>query len=242
MIFKIESKSNSKIKEILKLTKPSYSKEKGLYIAEGFHLLEMALESGLVDSVYSTKEIKSIGPLVPQYIINEEIMGKISQQNTSQGVLFLVKSLPTKEVTSNKVLYLDDVSDPGNLGTIFRTALAFGYSDIILSKNSCYKYNPKVVQASQGSIFKLNIVEEDNYYLPRLKNLGFKVVVTYLRDSIDIKDTPKLDKFILVLGNEARGVSDEVMSFADYKVRIDIENIESLNVAIAGAISMYLLK
>lgn len=238
MIYKIESKTNQKIKDIVKLAKASEQKAKGSFIAEGYHLLEMALEANLVDSVFTTKKL-NIDPLIPQYLVSEEVMEKISLLNTSQGVLTLVKFPKTNQVSGDKVLYLDDVSDPGNLGTIFRTALAFGYKDIILSKNACYKYNPKVVQASQGAIFKLNIVEDDGYYLPRLKNLGYQVVVTYLRDSVPLKEIGKVNKHLLVLGNEAHGVSDEVLDFADLKVRIEIEDIESLNVAIAGAIMMY---
>lgn len=242
MIIKITSKANSKIKEVVKYQKPSYQKENGLFLAEGYHLLEMAKENNLIDSVFTLKEIKGLDPLIPQYIVDEEILEKISLLTSPQGVISLVKIKETKEVTSNKVLYLDDISDPGNLGTILRSALAFGYTDVILSKNSCFAYNPKVVQASQGAIFKLNILFEDNYFLPRLSNLGYQVVATYLKDAINIKETPKLDKFVLVLGNESRGVSDEVLSFADFKVKIDIKDIESLNVAIAGAIAMYELK
>ncbi len=242
MIIKITSKANSKIKEVVKLAKPSYQKEQGLFIAEGYHLFEMAKESGLIDSVFTTKEVKGLDPLIPQYIIDEEILSKISSLTTPQGIVTLVKLPKTKEILNNKVLYLDDISDPGNMGTILRTALAFSYTDIVVSKKSVYVYSPKVVQASQGAIFKLNILIEDGYYLPRLKTLGYDVVVTYLRNAIDIKETPKLDKFVLVLGNEAKGVSDDVLSFATYKVKIDIDNIESLNVAIAGAIAMYSLK
>lgn len=165
-------------------------------------------------------------------------MEKISLFNTSQGVFTLVKFPETHPVSCDKVLYLDDVSDPGNLGAIFRTALAFGYKDIVLSKNACYKYNPKVVQASQGTIYKLNIVEDDGCYLPRLKNLGYQVVVTYLRDGVPLKELPRVNKHVLVLGNEAHGVSDEVLGFTDVKVRIEIEDIESLNIAIAKVIMM----
>ena len=242
MIFKIDSKSNSKIKEIVKLTKPSYSKSSGLYIAEGFHLLEMALKENVIDSIFTTKEIKNVDPIIPQYLVSSDVMEKISLLNSSQGVLFLVRIPKEKEISSNKVLFLDDVSDPGNLGAIFRSALAFGYNDIILSKNACYQFNPKVVQASQGAIFKLNILNDDGYYLPRLKSFGYKVVVTYLRDATNIESVGKLDKKVLVLGNEAHGVSKEILDKSDKRVRIDINNIESLNVAIAGAIAMYIFR
>ena len=242
MIIKITSKANSKIKDVVKLTKPSYQKEKGLFLAEGYHLFEMAKEEGLIDSVFTLKEVKGLDPLIPQYIIDEEILEKISSLTTPQGIITIVKLPKEKEISSRKILYLDDISDPGNMGTIFRTALAFGYDDIVITKGSVYPYSSKVIQASQGAIFKLNILTEDNYYLPRLKSLGYDVVVTYLKDAIDIETTPKFDKFVLVLGNEAHGVGEDVLSFATYKVKIDIKNIESLNVAIAGAIAMYTLK
>ena len=156
MIYKIESKTNPKIKEVVKLYKSNYQQEKGLYIAEGFHLFEMALENNLVECVFTLKELK-IDVSIPQYVVTSEVMEKLSNMEKSQGVLTIVRMRKEGNLTSNKILYLDDVADPGNLGTIFRSALAFGYKDVVLSKNACSAYNDKVVQASQGAIFKLNI-------------------------------------------------------------------------------------
>lgn len=241
MVFLISSKQNDKIKEIVKLSDKSYKNEKGLFIVEGFHLLEMALESKVVDQIFTTKEIKDIPSDIPQFIVTSEIMDKISKNKSSQGVLALCRIKEEKEISSSHVLYLDDVSDPGNMGTIFRSALAFGYKDIILSKNSCYLYNEKVVQASQGAIFKLNIITKDISYLNKLKKEGYQILVTSLKDADDIKDITPNNKHVLVLGNEAHGVSEEAIKIADKKIKIHIEEIESLNVSIAGAIAMYLL-
>ena len=131
-------------------------------------------------------------------------------------------------------MLLDNVSDPGNLGTILRTALAFGYNDVIL-KEGCSIYNEKVLQSTQGAIFNLNIISKfDKKILD-----GYKLIATEIKGSIDLSEIKKPGKHVLVLGNEGHGVSKEILELADQRVRIDIKNIESLNVAVAGAIAMY---
>ncbi len=233
MIKKIESKQNQNIKDLQKLSVPKFSKEQRLFKIEGFHALEMARKSGALLSVFTTKEIKDLE--VPQYLVSKEIMESISSAKTPQGVICVCSYLEEKPIKSHKVLMLDDVQDPGNLGTLLRTALAFGYNDVIL-KGGCSPYNEKVLQSTQGAIFNLNIINYDGK-LPK----GYEVIATEIKGSVDLSTIIKVNKHILVLGNEAHGVSKEVLDIADKRVRIDIKNIESLNVAIAGAITMYTL-
>ncbi|HBF67745.1 MAG TPA: RNA methyltransferase [Firmicutes bacterium] len=240
MIYYISSKQNSKIKDLLSLYKSNIREKERKFVVEGFHLLEMALINNKVEAIFTLKEINSIPENIPQYIINEDILNKISLLKNSQGVLAVVSFNEEKPISSNKVLYLDDVSDPGNLGTILRTALAFSYKDIIVSKNTCSIYNEKVIQASQGAIFKLNIIKKDYTYLKELKD--YLVIATEIKGSITLDELVKKDKFVLVLGNESHGVRNEILSLSDIRLRIDIKDIESLNVAIAGAILMYELK
>ncbi len=241
MIQNISSRQNERIKEIVKLSQKSYKDEKKLFIIEGFHLLEMALNEGLLDSVYSLSIINEIPDDIPQYIVTKEVMEKISKNKSSQGVLALCKMKTENKITSNHVLYLDDISDPGNLGTLLRSALAFKYKDVILSKNCCYLYNEKVVQASQGAIFKLNILVRDFSILNDLKNKGYLLLVTSLKKAVDINEISDKEKHVIVLGNEAHGVSDKIMNIADKLIKIKINDIDSLNVSIAGAIAMYVL-
>ena len=237
MIYEIKSRQNDKIKEVVKLSNSKYSKEQKLFKIEGFHALEMAVESNVLKAVFSTKEIKDLDNSIPQYIISKEIMAKISDAKNPQGVVAICKYLPTKKISSNKVLLLDNVSDPGNLGTLLRTALAFGYNDVILGEGCVSQYNYKVLQSAQGAIFNLNIV--NNFDLKLLKN--YQIIATEIKGSADL-DTLKPElKHVLVLGNESHGVSEKVLKLADKRVRIEIKNIESLNVAIAGAIAMYKL-
>lgn len=240
MIYRISSKQNSKIKDVLSLYKNSEREKRKEFLVEGFHLFQMALESNKISSIFTTKEIENVPNDIPQYIVSEEIMSKISALKNSQGVICVVKFNEIKDISSNKVLYLDDVSDPGNVGTLLRTALAFSYKDVIVSKNTCSIYNEKVIQASQGAIFNLNIIEKDFEYLKTLND--YQIIATEIKGSTSSNDFKPSEKFVLVLGNESRGVRKEILDLANIRLRINIENIESLNVAIAGAILMYSLK
>jgi len=151
------------------------------------------------------------------------------------AVCSMKKELP---ITGDKVLYLDNISDPGNLGTIFRSALAFGYKDIILD-NTVSMYNEKVISSSQGAIFKLNIVNGDISSLKKLNQ--YQIISTEIKGSILLDEIKPNPKHILVLGNEAHGIKQEILNISSLRVRIPIQDIESLNVAIAGAICMYAL-
>ena len=240
MIKEIKSRQNDLIKEVAKLSDSSFRRENQKFKVDGFHMFEMARDSGALLEVYSLKEVLGLNPSIPQYIVSEEIMEKISSSKSPQGIVSVCKFIEEKPVSSSRVLYLDDVSDPGNLGTILRTALAFGFVDVILSMNCCSIYNEKALQASQGAIFKMNIVYGEN--LLKLKEKGYKILATEIKGSKSLEKVQKPDKFVLVLGNEAHGVNESILNLADERIRIDIENIESLNVAIAGAIAMYALR
>ena len=234
MIYKIESRQNQKIKDLIKLSQQKFSKEKKLFKIEGFHALEMAQSSDVLVCVFTTKEIQNLS--VDQYIVSKDIMESISVSKSPQGVICVCKYIEQKPISSEKVLLLDNVSDPGNLGTLLRTALAFGYKDVVL-KGGCSQYNEKVLQSTQGAIFSLNIINDIDFG----KVGDYQIIATEIKGSVDISTLSNVKKHILVLGNEAHGVSEEVLKIANKRVRINIENIESLNVAIAGAIAMYQL-
>ena len=236
----ILSRQNEQIKNVVKLNDSKYRKEVGLFKVDGFHMFEMAKEAGSLVEAYTLEEIKDLDSKIDQYIVSKEIMEKISSSKTPQGIVAVCKMKKEEEIKGNKVLLLDGVSDPGNLGTIFRSALAFGFNDIVLVNNCCSIYNEKVLQSSQGAIFNLNIVLDKN--IDELKKQGYKIFSTEIKGSESIEKVGKPEKLVLVLGNEAHGVSQEILNKSDKRVRIDINNIESLNVAIAGAIAMYIFR
>ena len=233
-MIKIESRQNERIKDLMKLSMTKYSKEQRLFKIEGFHSLEMAKQSGTLLSVFTTEELPDLH--VPQYLVSKDVMEYISSVKSPQGVVCVCAYPDEMPIKSDKVLLLDNIQDPGNLGTILRTALAFGYTDVIL-RGGCSQYNEKVLQATQGAIFNLNIIPfEDEDQLE-----GYEIIATEIKGSVDLSTVGKIKRHILVLGNEAHGVSKEFLEIADKRVRIDINDIESLNVAIAGAIAMYQL-
>ena len=243
MIINISSKQNTKIKEIGKLISDnSYRKERKEFVIEGFHLLEMALEDRLVKAIFSLEPLKNIDEKITNYIVSEDILKKISTQKNPQGVVAICSMRKEKEISHNNVLYLDGVSDPGNLGTLLRTALAFSFKDVILSKGSVSLYNEKTISSSQGAIFRLNIISGDEQNLINLKEKGYKNLATEIKGSVELKNIKKSDKQVLILGNEAHGVNEKILNLADERIRIDINEIESLNVAICGAIMMHYLR
>lgn len=240
MKYVITSKTNNKIKELAKYDNPSFRRSKKCFLAEGYHLLEMALEKGVVKEIYSLKEIENIPNNVDTYIVTPEILEKISKYKSNQGIVFLCSMNEEREAIGDNILYLDGISDPGNMGTLLRTALAFGYNDVILSNICVSIYNEKVIQASQGAIFKLNILVDDNKdNLFDELNKRYPTIASVVDSKDDISLVKGIGKNLLILGNEAHGIRESIKAKAHYRVSISIKNIESLNVAIAGAIFMY---
>ena len=236
MIQSITSKQNAKIKYCLKLHQQSFREEEQKFLIEGEHLLEMALKANQVLEVYSIEERNDLGD-IPQYIVSDDVLRKIAFSTNPQGVVAVCKISKENEIKSDRILLLDGVSDPGNLGTILRTSLAFGYNDILLTKKCCSPYNEKAVQASQGAIFEVSL--QKNFDLNKLHQNGYQIISTEIKGSIELEKVKPNQKHILVLGNESHGISQELLDISDLRVRIDINKIESLNVAIAGAIAMY---
>ena len=238
MIYNITSKQNDRVKEAVKLFDSSERNKRQQFIVEGYHLLEMAIDNKCVLSIFTIKEIPNIDSNIPQYLVSEDILKKLSSTKNPQGVVAVCSMAKPLPVKGDKVLYLDGIADPGNMGTLFRTALAFGYKDIILD-NTVSMYNDKVISSSQGAIFKLNIVSGDISTLKSLKD--YEILATEIKGSIPLEEVKPHNKHVLILGNEARGVRPEILEIAHKRIRIDIKEIESLNVGVAGAICMYAL-
>lgn len=236
MIFEITSKNNQKIKYINSLKDKKTRNQEGVFISEGRKTFEIALEKGLVKEVFTYKKMK-LPKEIDQYIVTEEVMKKISSQTNPEGVVFVCEKINYSCREFKKVVYLDDINDPGNLGTIIRTASALGFDAVVLSENTVDMYNPKVIAASKGSLFTIPVL------IDKLSNYktSHKIIVSSLEDnSISLGELKNdFERFVLVLGNESHGVSKETISLADVIVKIPISNIESLNVAIASAILMY---
>ncbi len=227
----INSRQNPFIKEVLKIK----SKPSEVLLIEGHHLVAMALGANLVNTILSTEDFKYPAETV---LISKDIALKLSDKVTPEGVFALIKK-PNLPLDLNKhLLYLDEINDPGNLGTILRSALAFDFGGVLLSPGSVSAYNPKVLSSGQGAHFLLPVKTIDSSELIKFKHNGYDLVTTDVKAGVEINSL-KTAKVILILGNETRGVSQEINELADYRVNIPIKHIDSLNVAIAGSILMY---
>lgn len=227
----ITSSSNQLIKDLIKLKS---SKEDKILI-EGKDLLDLAYLNNLLDRVITTEDDSEFDN-IDKVIVPKFILEKLSNNKSVQSYIGVARLPNITNQLGNKLIYLDGVQDPGNVGTIIRTALAFSYDGVILSKDSASLTNSKVIQSTKGALFSIPLTNE--LTLKELKDQGYTIVVTALKDSINYLKTPKFDKFVLVLGNEGQGVKEENISLADAVVRIEMGNIDSLNVAVAGGILM----
>ena len=240
-MLEITSKNNPKIKDASSLKMKKVRQEKGLFLMEGLKNLDMALKYGVVKQIFTSVGLPKIGQDIETYKVNDEIIKKLAFSENPEGVVFVCENLKPKKNPKEyqRIVYLDKINDPGNLGTIIRTAVALDYDAVILSEGSVDLYNEKTLAASKGSIFVIDAFYDD---IKNYKN--HKIIVSSLNDkSIDLDECPKLKDFVLVLGNESHGVSEEVASLADYTVKIKMsENIDSLNVAVAAGILMNYFK
>ncbi len=242
MIKEITSLDNKIVKYTLKLKENKYQKEEKKYIIETYHLLEMSLK--VLEYVFTLSPL-DLPSNITQYIVSEDILKKLSQNKSFSKVIGVVKINESSLDYSKDILYLDSLQDPGNIGTILRTSLAFSYFNIGLSNNTCSIYNSKVIQSAQGALFNLNFERFEIEKLKELQKNGYKILVTTLQnDSIFINEFKRKinEKLIIVVGNEGNGVRKEIIDIADYKIKIDISNIDSLNVGIATGIILFELK
>lgn len=236
----ITSLSNSYVKSLEKLYDKKTRENEGLYIIEGYHLVQEAYKSKFLETVLITNiddEIEDIECI----LVTNEIIKKLSKTKSPQNILGVCKVNTKIDILGNRVLILDGINDPGNLGTILRSALAFNFKDIIMSNDTVDLYNDKVIRSTQGAHFKLNIIKADLVeYIKKLKTKEYYIVGTSLQSSVSLKSLNLPDKCAVVLGNEANGISFNVLNQTDTNVKIKIDNnVESLNVGVAGAIIMH---
>ena len=251
----ISSKDNEIVKNIKKLKEKKYRDLENAYIIEGIKLVKEAIYENakirqiiMCENYADNKEIdKETLYEISKYnliYVTEKVFNTITDVKTPQGIIAIVeKNNSTCEINYSEeiIIALDDVQDPGNLGTIIRTADSANLKQIILSKNSADPYNPKVVRSTMGGIFRVNIIEVDNLEetLKQTQKNGFKVMVTVLDTQKSIYDV-NYNKKVIVIGNEANGISKSIQNIADEKVKIPmLGKTESLNASVAAGVMIY---
>lgn len=231
----IESVNNEKIKVYSKLNDKKYRQKEGLFIVEGKHLVEEAIKNDLI------KEIFILDGEDNPYnatIVSESVMKKLSELTNPPKVLAICKTKTNDEIKGN-IIMLDDISDPGNLGTIIRSAVAFNYETIILSPNTVDIYNSKVIRATEGMLFNINIITGAlNEYLDKLSMMNYEIYGTDVEHGAVPQKTSK--KHVIIIGSEAKGMHEEYKNKCNSLLKINMnKNCESLNAGVSASILMY---
>lgn len=236
----IASLNNSKVKAWNKLKEKKFRDEENSFLIEGDHLVECALNYGVVKEIITTDENYKI-PHIPVYYVTSSIMKKLSNQVTGTNIIAVCQKIPERQIQGN-VCLLDNIQDPGNLGTIIRSAKAFGIDTLVLSLDTVDLYNDKVIRASEGLLFGLNIIKSDlKTIIKKLKENNYKIYGTNCKEGLELKEVNFAPLSAIIIGNEGRGMKPDLTSLCDEMIHIKIDG-ESLNAAVAASIIFYEVK
>ena len=242
----ITSKANSVVKKAKKLHQKKYRKNS--YLIEGWHLFEEAIQAGAtIETIFALIEhAEKLGTYPQTMFVSEEILLDLADSQTPQGIVAIVQKEEEQspDLSQGKYLFLEDVQDPGNVGTMIRTADAAGFSGVIVSSKSADIYSLKTLRSMQGSHFHLPIYRMAvETFIEEAKKGNLPILATTLsQNSKDYHELVRLEDFALVMGNEGQGISPLMTEQADQLVHISMKGqAESLNVAIAAGILMFYL-
>ncbi len=251
----ITSKDNELIKDIRKLKDKKFRNLTNKYIVEGIKIIEEAIEANAnIDTIVVCEDCVKNGEIEAKLLyeiakyncvyVTEKIYNLITDTTTPQGILAVIKKDENEkniDFSQDLIVVLDGIQDPGNLGTILRTVDSVGLTQIIVSKNTADAFSPKVVRSTMGAIFRVNIIESENLVqtLKEIKKHKFKLLSTSLETDNNFYDI-NLNKNAIVIGNEANGVSKDVLEVADNLVKIPmLGKTESLNASVATGVILY---
>ncbi len=241
----ITSLKNPKVMAWRSLKERKGRKETGCFLVEGRKMVEEALASSFsVETLLVDESHAADFPLpkhVPAYLLPDHVFAALCDTKTPQGIAAVIR-MRTVPVTGSCLLALDDVQDPGNVGTILRTADAAGFDGVLLSDKCADVFSPKVLRATMGSIFRMpvEITDQLPHALHQLREKGWSVLSSQLDGTPFFRRDPVGDRFCLIIGNEGNGVSPAVQAEATHRLRLPMRGgAESLNAAIAAGIMMY---
>jgi len=240
----ITSKANSVVKNAKKLHQKKY--RKSVYLIEGWHLFEEAVQAGVrIERIFALESYRDQLAAFPQTVwVSEEILRDLADTQTPQGIVAVIQKeeVGLPDFRQGKYLFLEDVQDPGNVGTMIRTADAAGFTGVIVSDKSADIYSLKTLRSMQGSHFHLPIYRMPlASFVEEAKKSDLPILATTLsRESKDYRELSSLENFVLVMGNEGQGISSVMAESADQLVHIGMKGrAESLNVAVAAGILMF---
>ena len=232
----ITSLENKTVKQLTKLHQKKYREDKFLLLDE--EIIKCALENNYLDTLIYTNELPF--EFSNTIEVSQDVLNKIAKKGNLHYI-GVGKQIIENDNYGKRVIILDHLQDPLNIGRIMEAAYLFGFDSIILSEESADIYNEKCIINSKGAIFKLNICHKNlNEEIINLQNKGYKVYATGLRKQTkEMHEVEPQEKMAFILGNEGSGVDSHLMDIADEIMKIDMVNIDSLNVGMAGSIIMY---
>lgn len=242
---KLTSLKNPKVQEWRSLKEKKDREEQKAFLVEGVRMVGEALSSSfevralIMRDDYHPEFVLPSG--IPSFILPDHVFQSVCNTKTPQGIA-AVLSLKTQEASGPRLIALDGVQDPGNVGTIIRTADSAGFDGVILSSDCADIYSPKVLRSTMGSIFRLGFTFPASLpdTLNTLKKDGYSVISSQLDGNPFFERTDVLPPFVLIIGNEGNGISEEVKAIATHRFRLPMRGgAESLNAAVAAGIMMY---
>ncbi len=235
---KITSLQNSKIKKWTSLHKKKERDRYGLFLIEGEHLIQEALKTNTVDTIITDTQCPFDFDNVVQ--VTPEIMKKLSENISAVHYIAVCHKLEQTPTKMDRVILLDGVQDPGNLGTLIRTAISFSFDAVYLSEDACDLYNDKAIRSTQGALFHIPVIRANlKDIVTELQQNNFQIIATSLEESKTMSEIKETEHMGFIFGNEGQGVSKQLQTIANDRLRIEMHGFESLNVAVAGGIVMY---
>ena len=233
----ITSVNNDRVKELVKLKDKKYRDNNGLFFVEGYDIVLEAYKNNCIKELY-VLDGTLVDMDVPVTYVSYDVMKKISDMD-SISEYYAVCNKKSELELGNRIIILDGIQDPGNLGTIIRSSVAFNFDTVVLSKNTVDLYNPKVIRSTKGMLFNKNIiVRELSEFMMELSD--YLIYGTDVISGDNVKNINKVSKLALVIGNEGRGISDNVRDLCNKFIYIPMsDDCESLNAGVAASILMY---
>jgi len=233
------SLDNRKIKDLKKLHLKKYRDKTNTFLVEGSHLVEEAFKEGYLKELILEENTDYNIDIKKDYG-TKNVMKYLSNLDTPSNIIGVCEKKQNK-IIGSRILLLDNVQDPGNIGTIIRSAVAFNIDTIILSETCADIYSSKVIRATQGMIFKINIFYENlEETIKELKKQNYKILGTKVSGGKELKTIEKINKFAIIMGNEGKGVKENLLNLCDEYIYIKMNGTcESLNVAVATSIILY---
>ena len=235
----ITSLQNPTIKDLMKLSQKKTRDKEGTFLVEGEHLVEEAIKANRIKRLIKSEDYKGIIDFKETLNVSTTVAKKLSNTSSSSSIFGECFIQTKRELRGTRFLLGDQIQDPGNLGTMIRSAYSFGFDGVIVSKDSADFYNDKCVRSSQGALFHLATMRMDlSEAMAELKSQGVLVIGTDIDGSQDFEEIEN-QKIAILVGNEGQGVSESLLSLTDVNVKIETVAFESLNVGVAAGILLY---